>query len=133
MEATVAAPDLDRPVRYRWAGNGLENDARLRVWFGRRVAMLSNQGDGPSITNAAEDAWGVVADVLDIAVGHPAGWTLVEHYPADPQRSDTLDVVSFDGRDPRGRLTGTRWAPALLVDGLAWLRAYVVFHDRAAV
>lgn len=130
----MTQPDLDRPVRYSARAFGNEGEARMRVWHGQSVAMLTEleSNPGASITNAAEDAWAAVAGVVDLRILHPS-WRLVEHYPANAHRSDALDVVTFAGLDAAGRPRGVSWCPAMLVDGLAWLRGYVVFHDRAVV
>lgn len=129
----MTQPDLDRPVRYRARSFGSEGEARMRVWYDQAVAMLTelDSNPGPSITNAAEDAWAVVAAVTDLKILHPS-WRLVEHYPANAHRSDALDVVSFAGLDADGRPQGVSWCPAILVPGLAWLRGYVVFHGESA-
>lgn len=112
--ATPPVPDLDRRIRYTPRWQRREGVARLRVFHGEQVAVVTELDDNPgmSVTNAAEAVAQVVEDLLGVRFAPhptlmvPVTWTLVEHYPRSQAR---LSVVTFAGRDGEGRLEGPTW------------------------
>ena len=85
----------DDQWEYTWlTGNGLHARRRLRLYTtgpGRHVAVITERGDGPSITNAVRDIQAKLAreypdHVVDV----------VEHYPAQPGMVGPAYAEHFD-------------------------------------
>lgn len=127
MEVAMISPDLDRQVRYTPRWQRREGVARLRVFHGEHVAVLTELDDNPgmSVTNAVEEAAQVVEDLLGVRFAEhptlmvPVTWSLVEHYERSEAR---LSVVTFSGRDAEGRLEGPTWR-YLQPGEMSWLDA----------
>lgn len=121
-------PDLDRRLTYTMTPSGLTGICRLRAWHDRNVAVVTELDDnpGPSVTNAIESVADAVESLLGVRFAEhptlmvPVRWQILEHYER-ASGLDTLDVVTFAGRDDQARLRGPSWA-ALRSDRLPWLR-----------
>lgn len=126
--ASPAMPDLDRRIRYTPRWQRREGIARLRVFHGEQVAVVTELDDNPgmSVTNAAEEVAQVVEDLLGVRFApHPTlmvdvSWTLVEHYARDAGGHMSLSAVRFTGRDAEGALEGPAWT-AIREGELPWL------------
>ncbi len=127
MPTTTVMPDLDRRIRYTPRWQRRDGLARLRVFHGEQVAVVTELDDNPgmSVTNAIEEVGDAVEVLLAVRLAPhptlmvPVRWTLVEHYP---RSQAVLSVVTFAGRDAEGRLECPTWR-YLQPGELPWLDA----------
>lgn len=109
------------------AANGFEGCCRVRVFEGgddpevRSVVLMSDQGDGPSVTNAVEI---IAAEVARDRGLDPEATVFLEHYPRAASEirhglKEEFDLVRFGHHDPQETQRRTRvyrfgtpaWAP----------------------
>lgn len=80
---------------YTWlSGNGLRARRRLRLYavgLGRHVAVITERGQGPSVTNACKD---IAAKLAHEYPDHVVD--VVEHYPATPGMVGAAYTEHFD-------------------------------------
>ena len=96
----------DEPTWGYLPPNGIPTNRRLRVWrtdVGRLVAVITEDGDGTSITNAAAQV------AAQIAAQYPDDvTTIIEHYPPTGDgrgpHAEHFDEVRIMAATPDGKL-----------------------------